>query len=95
MYSDDLAPFFDTTATGNASLATLAGGGVVPVIFDMAYQGGLSGFVESTGPQCTAKSADVSAAGQGSAIVIAGVTYKVTAVQPDGTGITTLMLELA
>lgn len=94
MFTEDLSVFFDT-ANGFAVNATLSGGGTVPVIFDAAYQGALGGFAESTGPQCTAKSADVATAVQGSTLVIAGITYKVTELQPNGTGITILMLELA
>jgi hypothetical protein len=91
MFSEDLAAFFDT-ANGFAQNATLAGGGVVPVIFDRAYVGVLSGLVESTGPQATAKSADVAAVVQGSTLAIGGTTYTVTGVEPDGTGVTTLQL---
>lgn len=91
MFAEDLTAFFDTTS-GFAQNATLSGGGVVPVIFDKAYQGALAGLVESTGPQCVAKSADVSTVVQGSTLVIASVTYTVTGVEADGTGITTLQL---
>lgn len=91
MFAEDLTAFFDITS-GFAQNATLSGGGVVPVIFDKAYQGALGGLVESTGPQCLAKSADVSAVVQGSTLVIAGTTYTVTGVEPDGTGITVLQL---
>jgi len=39
-------------------------------------------------------SADVGSAVQGSTLVIGSATYRVTSVQPDGTGVTTLTLEL-
>lgn len=94
MFAEDLSAFFDTTS-GFAQNATLSGGAVVPVIFDRAYQGALGGLVESTGPQCMAKSADVSTVVQGSTLVISGTTYRAATVQPDGTGVTTLELELA
>jgi len=94
MFAEDLTAFFDITS-GFAQNATLSGGGVVPVIFDKAYQVALGGLVESSGPQCVAKSADVSAVVQGSTLVIGGTTYKAATVQPDGTGITLLELELA
>ena len=51
--------------------------------------------VESTGPVCQAKSADVSAVVQGTSITIASVAYKVREAQPDGTGLTVLFLERA
>jgi hypothetical protein len=94
MFAEDLSAFFDT-ANGFAQNATLLGGAVMPVIFDNAYQGSMGGFVESTGPQCVAKTADVAALVQGSTITVNAIAYKVAIVQPDGTGLTTLQLELA
>jgi len=90
MFAEDLAPFFDTD-TGFAQFATVSGQSV-PVIFDNGYQAGLSGLVETTGPTARAKSADVGAVVQGSTMVIGGTTYTVTGVQPDGQGVTTLLL---
>lgn len=75
--------------------AILPGGVVVAVLFDNGYQAALAGFVESSGPSCQARTSDVSSVVQGSTITIASVAYKVTNVQPDGFGVTTLQLELA
>jgi hypothetical protein len=91
MFTEDLSAFFDVS-NGFAVNATLAGGGVVPVIFDRAYVGLLGGMVETSGPQAMAKTADVSTVAQGSTLVILGTTYTVTGVEPDGTGITVLQL---
>ena len=93
MFVEDLAPLFDT-CTGFAQYATVDGQRV-PVIFDDGYQAALAGLVESTGPQCLARTADVSAVVQGTAITIDGTGYTVRGVQPDGTGVTTLYLELS
>ncbi|MEY2686555.1 MAG: hypothetical protein RL375_753 [Pseudomonadota bacterium] len=93
MFAEDLAPFFDTDA-GFAQTATV-GAASFPVIFDSAYQAPLGGMIESTGPVCQAKSADVSTVVQGTAITVNAVAYKVREVQPDGTGVTTLFLERA
>jgi hypothetical protein len=90
MFAEDLSTFFDVTS-GFATTATLAGQ-PVPVIFDAAYAGALSGLVETTGPQCIAKTADVAGAVQGNTITINAVAYTITGIQPDGTGITTLQL---
>ena len=90
MFTEDLTAFFDTD-TGFAQLATLAGQ-PVPVIFDNGYAPGLAGMIEGSGPQCQAKTADVSAVVQGSSITVNAVVYTVTGVQPDGTGVTTLQL---
>lgn len=64
----------------------------IDALFDKAYLGALSGLVESTGPQCIAKTSDVAAVVQGSTITIDGTAYTVTGVQADGTGISTLQL---
>lgn len=93
MFAEDLAPFFDIDA-GFAQTATV-GGSSFPVIFDKAYAPALGNMVESTGPVCQAKTADVSAVVQGTSITIASVSYKVREVQPDGTGVTILFLERA
>jgi len=77
------------------AVAILSGWVEVPVIFDKAYQGVLGGLAESNGPQASALSADVCSLAQGDPVVINNTTYKVTTVQPDGTGITLLELELA
>lgn len=90
MFAEDLAPFFDTDA-GFAQTASV-GGVVFPVIFDNGYQSALGGMVESIGPQCIAKSADVSTVTQGVSITINGVAYTVAGVEPDGTGTTMLRL---
>lgn len=90
MFAEDLSTYFDVS-NGFAEAATVSGQ-TVPVIFDNAYAGALGGLVESTGPQCIAKTADVAGVVQGAAIVIGGTAYTVTGVQPDGTGITTLQL---
>lgn len=90
MFAEDLSPFFDV-AGGFAVTATV-GGSSFPVMFDNGYQSALGGLVESTAPQCMAKSADVAAVVQGTSITINSVAYTVTGVQADGTGVTTLQL---
>lgn len=94
MFAEDLTVFFDTT-TGFATPATLAGGGMVPVIFDAAYQGGLNDLIESTGPSAKGSTASLATVVQGTGITINAIAYKVASVEPDGTGVTTLLLELA
>jgi hypothetical protein len=89
MFTENLTPFFDV-ASGFAVQATI-GAATADVIFDAAYIG-VSGLVESTGPQCTGKTSDLAAAVQGTSIAIDGTTYVVTGNQPDGTGLTTLQL---
>lgn len=93
MFSEDLSVFFSLDTPGSASANTGAADFVV--LMDNGYQGALAGFVESTGPSCMARTSDVAALVQGSSITIAATAYKVASVQPDGYGVTTLLLELA
>lgn len=90
MFAEDLSAFFDVA--GGFAITATVGGSSFPVIFDKAYVSGLGGMVESTGPACVAKSADVASLVQGSTITIAAVAYTVTGVEPDGTGTTVLHL---
>lgn len=94
MFAEDLNAFFDT-AGGFAQYATLPGGARVAVIFDNGYTQGLSGMVETSSPSCQAATADVLTLEQGSSISIDSVSYLVAQVHPDGTGVTTLVLEMA
>ena len=90
MFAEDLSTYFDVT-DGFAVTAT-SGAASFPVIFDAAYLAALGNLVESTGPACLARTADVSALEQGSSITISSVAYTVVGVEPDGTGITLLRL---
>lgn len=81
----------------NATLAHLAnvtatvGGVAVRAVFDDAYadQFGIAGSTPAL--QCA--SADVAAAVPGTAVVVNGVNYTVGSIQPDGTGMTRLLLQ--
>ena len=75
-----------------AVIATVAGL-PVPVIFDAAYADPFG--VAGTEPRATCASADVSTLVQGSPITIGGKAYTVRDKQPDGTGVTVLLLEAA
>lgn len=69
------------------------GASTVRVIFDAEYEAALGTGMEAAGPRCTGATADLATAVQGTAITIAAVAYKVASHQPDGTGLTTLVLE--
>ena len=88
MFTEDLTPFFNT-----AELATAAtlDGAAVSGIFDNAYAEAFD--MATRAPMFTLPSASAAAATQASVLVVGGVSYRVTSVQPDGTGVTTLMLE--
>lgn len=88
-FTESLAAFLDTA--GFAVNATL-GAATVPVIFDAAFADAL-GIVAGTQPTCLAASADVASAAVGDTITINAVAYTIAEIQPDGTGLTRLMLK--
>lgn len=88
MFAEDLSPFFN--AAELATAATLDGAAVTG-IFDNAYTEVFG--MASRAPMFMLPTASASSATQASVLVTGGVTYRVTSVQPDGTGVTTLMLE--
>lgn len=95
MFTEDLTAFFDTT-TGFAQNATLAGGAVAG-IFDNAFALGSVGpyGMASTQPTLTLATTSVPADPVGAACVVGGINYVVAAHEPDGTGISRLILEAA
>jgi hypothetical protein len=103
-FTEDLSAFLDVTS-GFAINATVLGQPVAG-IFDNGHQNALGGFIESTTPSFMCSSSDIAeyvtgsiavpnftALAQGSALIINDVGYAVTEVHPDGTGMTTLLLE--
>lgn len=83
---------------GEAVLYTPVGGTQVSItaIFDNGYEavdagGGVSFALQQ--PRLTCRTLDVSSAAEGDAVSVGGVSYKVSIVMADGTGITELMLE--
>lgn len=87
MFTENLAPFFDTA--GFADAVTYGGVGIKG-IFDNGYFEGLD--VQSAKPTFTCATADASGV-QGTTLVRLGVAYKVVGNEPDGTGVTRLILE--
>ena len=94
----DRAIFFDVDDFGTAATYTPDGGAASTVngIFDNDFievdaGGGVGVALQQPRFQC--KTADISSAAEGDAIVISSVNYTVRIVQDDGTGMTTLVLE--
>jgi hypothetical protein len=90
--TEDLAPFFadfavDATVNGQA----------VRGIFDNGFASAEVGLVgmSSARPMLTLPTAGLSANPVGQTAVVGGTSYLVAAHQPDGTGVSTLMLERA
>lgn len=91
-FTEDLSQFF--VEADFAQAATLNGVAVTG-IFDNSYITGAVGpaGMASTGPIFTLPTADVPASPVGKTLVTGGVTYTVAEHQPDGTGVSALMLE--
>ena len=95
--SSDLSNFFITDEHAVSATYTVQGGSPATVkgIFENDYYEDASGEVglESSQPQFTCKTTDVSSASNGDTLVVSSTTYTVRSVQNDGTGITLLILE--
>ena len=94
MFAEDHSVFFNPAEM--ASTVTLHGVSVAAV-FDAAYALGTVGSygMATTQPTLTLPSASVPAHPVGKAVVANGKSYTVAAHEPDGTGISLLLLELA
>lgn len=62
-------------------------------VFDRPYAAAFGGMVNGSGPQVFVPSETVVA--RGDAVVIAGASFTVVGIEPDGTGITLLRLDEA
>ena len=91
-FPEDLSMFFNPDEF--ADPATL-GGVAVKGLFDKAYAFGEVGGsgMASTQPVYTLATSAVPANPVGTTLVVGGVTYSVAAHEPDGTGVSLLLLE--
>lgn len=93
MFAEDLSAFFSSVEFSVP--CTLPGGAVVQVVFDEQHQDALGGVFEASGPTALGQTADLSALQHGSALQISARAWRVAGIQPDGTGLTRLILERA
>lgn len=77
----------------NSAAVLLDTGAQALVMFDNEYQAGLGSTFEASQPTALGASADLQGLGHGSLLTIGTDTWAVVGVQPDGTGLTRLMLE--
>lgn len=96
-FASDLDAIFDTDEYAQTVTYIRQGyaSAQIPVIFDNEYSVTLGVGEPGMGvpsPQALCKTADVANASRGDTFVVGGTTYYVQEVQPDGTGITTLIL---
>lgn len=94
MFTETLSAFFDTSEF--ASTVTLNSVSVT-AIFDAPYAAGsVGGFgMASTQPSLTLPTANVPTDPVGKTAVVNSVNYVVVAHEPDGTGVSRLLLEAA
>ena len=94
MFAEDISAFFSPAEL--ASTVTVNGVSV-PAMFDNGYASGDVGVLgmASTQPAITLATADVPASPVGMAAVCNGTAYTIAAHEPDGTGISRLLLEAA
>lgn len=91
MFTENLAPFFDLQ--GFAVSATL-GGVAVRGIFDAGFALGQVGIgMAGTQPTFTLATASIVGEAVGQSLVVSGTTYVVAGHEPDGTGVSVLLLE--
>jgi hypothetical protein len=93
MFVEDISAFINPAEFAQS---VTVGGVVVSAIFDNGYalgNVGLSGMA-TTQPTLTLASADVSTNPVGASVLVGPVAYVVAAHEPDGTGISRLLLEL-
>lgn len=99
MFVENLAAFFGDfgPAVNGEPVSATVGGASVSAIFDAAYSLGSVGPIgmASAQPMLTLATAQVPANPVGTAVVVGSTNYTVGAHEPDGTGISRLMLEAA
>jgi hypothetical protein len=89
--TEDLAPFF-----ADFAVDATVNGAAVRGIFDNGFALGAVGIgMAGTQPTLRLRTADVAADPVGQAVVVGAVSYTVAAHEPDGTGVSVLMLERA
>jgi len=94
--AQDLENFFDTETHGSTATVTINGtGSSINVIINKEYFAiaGESVDVDGTQPVVTCRSSDVTGIDTDDTITIDSVTYNIVNIQPDGTGVTVLILQ--
>ena len=94
--TEDIAAMFEDDGLISTAAFSHSGGVAVDisVIFDNDFRAVnmADGVIESAGPQAVCKSSDVASAVHGDTLAISGTTYNIIGIEPDGTGMTTLIL---
>ena len=88
-FVEDYAPFLT-----DFGIAATVGGVAITAIFDNGYADAF-GIVSGSAPVLLCSSASVSAATVGAAVSVNATSYTVREIQPDGVGMTRLLLQEA
>lgn len=91
-FVEDVTEFFDETH--GFAVSCVVGGSTVSGIFDNDFLTSL-GVTAGTGPVLLLPASDAASASQGSSITVAGTSYTITGIEPDGTGMVLLRLQEA
>jgi hypothetical protein len=94
--AQDLLNFFDTDTHGvTASISIDGTSSSISVILNNEYFAiaGESVDIDGTQPVVTCRSSDVTGVDTDDTITISSITYNITNIQPDGTGVTVLILQ--
>lgn len=75
-----------------ANATALVGGREVPVIFDTPYADAFDDHIDTAAPQCLGDSAALGTLQRDDTLRIDGRPYRVQRAEPDGTGLTRLLL---
>ena len=94
--AQDLLNFFDTDTHGESASVSINGSAsTIKVIINKEYFAiaGESVDIDGTQPVATCRSSDVTGIDTTDTITIDSVTYNIVNIQPDGTGMTMLILQ--
>lgn len=91
-FTEDLTEFFDSDDFAVEAEWSEAPGEPVNVIFDKAFIENLG--IAGNSPVALGRESDFPGVEEGQTLTISGTVYKIITSQPDGTGVTTLIMEL-
>ena len=98
-FTENLKYFIDTNIFAHAATYTPSGGSATTVngIFDNEFYSSdiAENGVEGTQPRLTCASADIAGVSSGATFVISGTTYDFVREEPDGTGVSLVILKEA
>lgn len=91
MFAENFDPMFADFGTP-ASFTVGGAARSTDVIFEQPYAAPFDGLVDAAAPQCVGRSAALAGLQRGDAITIGAAAYEISSAQPDGTGLTRLVL---